>query len=117
MDAINPDTTLRLPARTGKSEPAPAPAESGKDLPPAGNAQPAEVQPIDLSGAVQQIETYLSSSQRALNFSVDESSGRPVMTVTNPETGEVIRQVPGDEVLKMAAAIDGGSARLLDTLV
>ena len=117
MNAINPNNTLRLPTPSGKSEPAPAPAESGKELPPAGNAQPVEVQPIDLSGAVRQIETYLSSSQRALSFRVDESSGRPVMTVTNPETGEVIRQVPGDEVLKMAAAIDSGSARLLDTLV
>ena len=115
MDAINPNNTPRLPAQSGK--PAPAPADSGKELPPAGKAQPVEVQPIDLSGAVQQIETYLSSSQRSLSFRVDESSGRPVMTVTNPETGEVIRQVPGDEVLKMAAAIESGGTRLLDTLV
>ena len=117
MDAINPNNTLRLPNTKGKPEPTEAPAESGKALPPGGNEQPVEVQPIDLSGAVQQIETYLSSSQRALSFRVDESSGRPVMTVTNPETGEIIRQVPGDEVLKMAAAIDSGGTRLLDTLV
>jgi flagellar protein FlaG len=117
MDAINPNNTLRLPSPTGKPGTGPSPAESGKDLPASGNAQPVEVQPIDLSGAVKQIETYLSSSQRALSFRVDENSGRPVMTVTNPETGEVIRQVPGDEVLQMAAAIESGGARLLDTLV
>jgi flagellar protein FlaG len=116
MDAINPNNTLRLPAPSGQSEPAPAPAESGKELPSSGNAQPVDMEPIDLSGAVQQIESYLSSSQRALSFRVDESSGRPVMTVTNPETGEVIRQVPGDEVLKMAAKISSGGTRLLDTL-
>lgn len=92
------------------------PVASGKELPDSGKQPPEKVEPVSLRGAVEQIETYLSSSQRSLQFRLDENSGRPVMTVTNPATGEVIRQVPGDEVLKMAAAIETGGTRLIDTL-
>ncbi len=93
-----------------------APKESGKSLPPAGKEPPPPPEPVDVKRAVEQIQSYLSSSQRSLQFRVEESLGRPVMVVTNPETGEVIRQVPGEEVQKMAAAITQGGGQLLDTL-
>ena len=115
MDAIATSTSLRSPVKVEKA--APATTTSGNSLPESGKERPPAEPPVDLAGAVKQIETYLSSSQRSLSFSLDESSGRPVMTVTNPETGEVIRQVPGDEVLRMAAAVSSGGARLLNTLV
>ncbi len=115
MDAIATSTSLRPPVKVEKA--APTATTSGNSLPESGKEQPPAEPPVDLAGAVKQIETYLSSSQRSLSFSLDESSGRPVMTVINPETGEVIRQVPGDEVLRMAAAVSSGGARLLNTLV
>ena len=93
-----------------------APKESGKSLPPAGKEPPPPPEPVDVKRAVEQIRSYLSSSQRSLQFREEESLGRPVMVVTNPETGEVIRQVPGEEVQKMAAAITQGGGQLLDTL-
>ena len=115
MDPIATSTSLRPLVKVETAGPE-APS-SGNSLPESGKQQPPAEPPVDLAGAVKQIETYLSSSQRSLSFRLDESSGRPVMTVTNPETGEVIRQVPGDEGLRMAAAVSSGGARLLTTLV
>ncbi len=115
MDAIN-STTLKTTA-AAPSRRDPPPARSGKQLPESGKDRPAETAKIDLGSALAQIESYLSSSQRALQFRMDEASGRAVITVTNPATGELIRQIPSDEVLKMAAAIQAGGTRLIDTSV
>ena len=38
-------------------------------------------------------------------FSVDGSTGYHVVTVTNPETGEVVRQMPSPELLKIAQSL------------
>jgi flagellar protein FlaG len=41
-----------------------------------------------------------------LRFSVDESTGRTVITVTDAATREVIRQIPSEEMLAVARALD-----------
>jgi flagellar protein FlaG len=65
--------------------------------------------------AAQQIETYLKSIGRNLEFRVDENSGRTVITVKDSTTGEVIRQIPGDESLRLARSLD--SHALVDLAV
>lgn len=114
MESIRSTTASIVPAPEPRA--VDAPKKSGKTLPPAGKEPPPPPEPVDVKRAVEQIQSYLSSSQRSLQFRVEESLGRPVMVVTNPETGEVIRQVPGEEVQKMAAAITQGGGQLLDTL-
>lgn len=114
MEAIT-STEIRSP-RPAAAPPRDTPRASGNKLPAGGKDQPPAPPVVDLKGAVEQIQSYLSSSRRSLHFRLDEASGRSVITVTNPETGELIRQIPGEEVLKLAAAINGGSAHLLDTL-
>jgi len=37
--------------------------------------------------------------QRTLDFSVDEITGHTVIKVTDSQTGDVIRQIPAQEVL------------------
>jgi len=116
MEAVRSIKTQTAPAVEPRAK-SPEPAgDSGKVLPPAGKEAPPPPKPIDVQRAVEQIQTYLSSSQRSLQFRVTEDFGPPVMVVTNPETGEVIRQIPGEEVQKLAAAISQGNGRLLDTL-
>ena len=39
---------------------------------------------------------------RNLNFSVDETTGYHVVKVVNPSTGELVRQLPTEELLKIA---------------
>lgn len=52
--------------------------------------------------AADQIRGYLTESGRDLNLFVDEAAGRYVTTVINPNNGEVVRQIPADETLRIA---------------
>lgn len=56
--------------------------------------------------AAKQIESYVKSMDRDLSFSVDETSGHRVVRVTDPTTGELIRQMPSDETLRIAKTLD-----------
>ncbi|HJS14255.1 MAG TPA: flagellar protein FlaG [Rheinheimera sp.] len=59
----------------------------------------------ELGEAVENINQFVNSQGRTLNFSVDEESGKPIVKVIDFETKEVIRQIPSEEVLTMAKAI------------
>ncbi len=52
--------------------------------------------------AAQQIQSFVQSMGRNLNFSVDSTTGYHVVRVTNPDTGEIIRQLPSEELLRIA---------------
>ena len=77
-------------ASSGRVEP-PAPVTDGKTLPPRGGA---EVQERDFSTVVQSLNDYAQSVKRDLQFSMDETSGRTVITVRDSESDEIIRQIP-----------------------
>ncbi len=61
------------------------------------------VQSIEL--AVQEVEAFLQVQNRNLAFTVDEGTERSVVTVKDSESGDVIRQIPSDEVLQLAERI------------
>ena len=65
----------------------------------------APVSAEQLGEAVKSINEFVSAEMRTLNFSIDENSGKAVVKVIDFETKDVIRQIPGDEVLRMASAI------------
>jgi flagellar protein FlaG len=52
--------------------------------------------------AAAQLQEFVSSMGRNLNFSIDESTGYNVVRVVNPDTGELIRQLPSEELLKIS---------------
>lgn len=52
--------------------------------------------------AAAQLQSFVQSMGRNLNFSIDESSGYHVVRVVNPDTGELIRQLPSEELLKIS---------------
>jgi flagellar protein FlaG len=59
-----------------------------------------------LQDAVRILNEQVSSKSQGLGFSYDESINRPVITVRNNETGQVVRQIPGEDVLRMAHNLD-----------
>ena len=69
-----------------------------------------------VQSAAAQIESYLKSAGRALEFRVDDDTGRVVVTVRDSQTGETIRQIPSEEALALARSLgDGlGAATLVD---
>ena len=64
--------------------------------------------------AAKELNDFVEKIQTNLNFSVDEGSGRSVITVTDTQTGDVIRQIPAKEVLAVANLIRESSAVDID---
>jgi len=52
--------------------------------------------------AAADIQQFVQSMGRNLSFSVDESTGYHVVKVVNPNTGELVRQLPSEELLKIS---------------
>ena len=52
--------------------------------------------------AVSELNHQMVASKTGLGFTVDESLGRPIVTVRNTVTGEVVRQIPNEVVLRVA---------------
>jgi len=71
----------------------------------------------NMESVTRQIDTFLRSVNRSLQFRVDDASGRMVVSITDAATGEVIRQVPGEEALRMAERIDANIGAMLDEKV
>ena len=70
-----------------------------------------------LQQAVERMNAKMVDGGRGLAFRVDPDLGRPVVTVTNKETGEVIRQIPNEVVIRMARSIEDSKGLLLNTRV
>ena len=47
----------------------------------------------------------LTSSKRGLGFHIDDAVGGPVVTVRSADTGEVVRQIPNEVVVRVAHSI------------
>jgi flagellar protein FlaG len=62
----------------------------------------APVSSDDLRAAAAQIKQVVeAASSRRLGFAVHEESGDLVVKVTDSETGKMVKQIPGEEVLRM----------------
>ncbi|WP_342651046.1 flagellar protein FlaG [Pseudomonas sp. REB1044] len=64
--------------------------------------------------AVSQIEEFMKQTQRNLQFSTDEESGKIVVKVIASETGELIRQIPSEEALRIAHSLSDVKSVLFD---
>lgn len=55
-----------------------------------------------LEAAVSDMQNFVQSVKRDINFNVDDSSGRVVVNVTEGSSGDVIRQIPSEEALRLS---------------
>ncbi|MFV3412339.1 flagellar protein FlaG [Pseudomonas nitroreducens] len=76
-------------------------------------AQDGEARPVEqkdsrarLDDAVSDIQKHVQSVRRNLNFSIDDTTGDVVVKVIDGDSGKVVRQIPSEEVLKLAARLD-----------
>ena len=80
-------------------------AGSGKDLPSSTPAVVTSIQQEELDAAVKDVSGYVQNISRELNFSVDAELDKTVITVIDEETGDVVRQIPTEDILEMAKNI------------
>jgi len=83
--------------------------ETGQGLPPQKAQVDAEAEvklPESVVGqAVAELNSYVQSEKRDLFFSVEDTSGDTVVRVVDRESGELIRQIPNQVVLDLAAKV------------
>ena len=102
MSVPVPVATVRLSeprVEGGRVEP-PAPLPGGNDLP---RRKAAEMPERDLSTVVASLNDYAQNVRRELQFSVDDTSGRTVITVRDSENGDIIRQIPPESAVQLAS--------------
>ena len=73
-----------------------------------------EVEPQDVKAAVENLRNFVNDMQRELQFSVDEDSGRTIITVIDSDSGKIIRQIPPEEILQLARSVAEGAFNLID---
>jgi flagellar protein FlaG len=100
---VNTGLQPAVEARNSKvsSATAPSAATSPTVTPTTQNAADA----TKLKEAVTKLNDYVQNVQRNLSFSIDKDSGQTVVKVYDAQTHEVIRQIPSEETLKLAASI------------
>ncbi len=87
-----------------------------KDAPRGGKQaekQPETLESSQMSELVADIKNEMIRNV-GLHFVVHEDTGRVVVTVIDESTGEVIREIPPSEVLKLAASIDKAIGIIFD---
>jgi flagellar protein FlaG len=92
----------------------------GKELPPVSDSQGAvqaqeraASQEQRVERAVAKLNDYVQSIQRDLRFSVDQELGRPIVSVIDRSSQEVIRQIPNDVTIRLARNLNAQEAARL----
>lgn len=87
--------------------------QSFKVVPVAKEAPPPETRKMDpaqlearLKDATHRLNQFMKITSINLHFSVDSDNSQIVVKVLNKQTGEVIRQIPSEEALKLSKAMD-----------
>lgn len=68
----------------------------------------------ELKGAIDQLNVALQKRNTNVAFSVDQTTGRDVVRVTNSNTGEVVRQLPFEETLNFMRNLEQMTGLIFD---
>lgn len=83
-----------------------APAKESNSAAEASPVTVPRPDPEQLQQAVEQVRKAVEPVARNLRFSVDDDTGKTIVRVVDSVTKEVIRQIPSEELLAIARAID-----------
>ena len=56
--------------------------------------------------AIDRLNDVMKKTSQSLNFKMDDAINAPVVTVRNTVTGEVVRQIPNEVIIKVAHNIE-----------
>lgn len=75
-------------------------------LPDKASIDVPEFKAKDIQKAINELQAYVDKLGRNVDFRMDNSINRPVVTVRDANTQELVRQIPTEEVLEMAARLE-----------
>ncbi|RZT30837.1 flagellar protein FlaG [Cupriavidus agavae] len=101
-DFAQPAAAQAMPAAASSAVPAaygvPSREDATAQLPPGTSA--------DMAAAVGELVDVLKTTSIGVRFEIDQDTNRVITKVVDKETGELIRQLPSEEVLRFARVID-----------
>ena len=118
----NPGVAAAVPQASPVPKSA-APAAPAVSAAPAVPKAPAiKVEPLvdlkqvreNLQEAIEKLNDQVERNGRGLNFSVDDRLNRPIITVRSTATGEVVRTIPNEVIIKVAHNIEDIKGLLMD---
>ena len=80
---------------------------------PAAKATSQNVSQKELAQSIEQIQVMMDLRNRSVEFTTDESSGARVVKVIDSNSGDVIRQMPAEELLSFMRNL----TRMLGTFI
>lgn len=115
MDAINSTTASAFSGVRSDTPPV-----GGKDFMPPPLAAERSVEPNSAllesaNSAAQAFKSLVQDIQRNLDFSVDDSSGQIVVKVIDGESGQLVRQIPSEELLRLSERLEDMRSLLFKT--
>jgi len=110
LDVRTQLAAIQRKAAAAAATPMATPAAEAPRQQPA--ARPVTIPKIE--SVTRQIDSFLRSINKSLQFHVDQATGEMIVTIRDDETGEVIRQVPGEDALRIAQRIEDQLSALLD---
>jgi flagellar protein FlaG len=112
-------TEVSSAVQAAANNPAPVAMRSAPVADPVAAAQPKvqERKPVEikvdmegmranLRDSIQRLNDSMRDGGRNLNFHIDDKVGGPVVLVKNADTGEVVRQIPNEVVVRIAHNIE-----------
>lgn len=84
----------------------PVQASSGSEQAPVQQTSQTPPKPEQLKDAVKTMNDFVGGINSSLQFSVDDKSGQTIVKVMDVDTKEVIKQIPSEEMLSIAKAVD-----------
>jgi len=117
LDQGGPPVRLPEPAggaTAGLGEAKPVAAQAAEKPAHHAPAFDAEAMRKNLQAAIEHLNKQLASSGRNLGFTMDDVLNRPIVKVTNTQTGELVRQIPSDAVIKVAHTLEELKGLLYD---
>lgn len=87
---IEPESELKLPNKTTETDKKPATLRKDKEL------------EQKLHEATEILQTHFDVNNKKLDFSVHDDSGRMIVKIIDPDSGEILKELPSEAVLKMA---------------
>ena len=99
----------------GKQAPAAQPRNAAPSVPPReGQVDVARELQHRQAVVAEQLRQYLKATDRDLEFRVDGDTGTTVITVRNASTGDVVRQIPNEEALRIMRSLNAESGTFID---
>ena len=120
--SINPAAAAATSVQAQPAAPPPVQAAMTRPVAPVEKAPAVKAEPLvdpaemraNLEAAIEKLNQQVERNGRGLNFAIDEKLNRPIITVRSTATGEIVRTIPNEVVIKVAHNIEDIKGLLMD---